>query len=266
MQQFVKQSSFKKHLNLILIKFKLAFKTDLEYKINIWMMLFETTVLILIYSLFYSTYNSFTKEIIPWTQTDFILLLFLLITAGQIMWSFSITKFQNYLLNGQLNKSLIRPINPYIDTINMNTRGATMIIFPILASITLIIILTNNYSNHILALINFIIGTIFYIIFFSCIYSLTFFLKTGNTIAETIRRVGYTSDEFTPKIFETTIFRNFFYLLPSSIAGYFTIEILNNRIELISKFQPIIFLIIIIFIIILYLLWHFGLKKYEGYN
>jgi len=80
------------------------------------------------------------------------------------------------------------------------------------------------------------------------------------------KQLNFTIEEYTPRLFLETKFKWIAFLLPGSIYGFFTIESLKNNYEILLYFLPYLLLSFSIMTIGIYLLWHYGLKKYEAYG
>lgn len=77
-------------------------------------------------------------------------------------------------------------------------------------------------------------------------------------------QVNQTNRSFTPKMLDNLSF--WFYLLPSSISGYIVIEILLGRVQLFYDIFAYIIALFCVLVIVLYLLWHYGLRRYEAFG
>ena len=137
---------------------------------------------------------------------------------------------------------------------------------PLSFIVLLIIILFGDYNlvNIFLAFSLLIIGTLLEIIYVNFFASTAFFIKENSWLSELSNKIIFTNEEFTPKVFEKLSL--FFYLLSTSIYGYFVIEFLNGRFSLFLHFIPYIIVFYSILAISTYFMWKVGLEKYEAFG
>lgn len=171
------------------------------------------------------------------------------------------------LLNGIMNIYLSKPVNPYFFSAIQKFRGANALTYPLLLLIILIMIFSLDYTNYFLGLIMMIFGVAYYMIFFNFFSSISFFIKEDGMITQTFSRdINFFIEDYTPKLFYKMKFYEIIYLFPSSFFGYLTIIVFKGNLLDFNLFLPIVLISFIIMGIGNYLLWHYGLKKYEVYG
>ncbi len=252
------------YFDFILTKFSLSYKENSEYKINLWSAILANISIVFVFILFFEVLSSLISNILNWTRYDFILYSILILTGSKIYFIICIRKFNRFLLNGDLNTILTKPINPLFHQFFNNLRGPILIIFPILILIILILIFLGNYSNFLLAFLSFFLGFILLSLILSIAESLAFFMKNNFFIINLVQNINQSSRSFTPKLFEN--FSILFYFLPYSLIGFFTIEILNGKVIFFLNYLIIFLELILIFFILLLIIWKIGLKKYEAFG
>jgi ABC-type uncharacterized transport system permease subunit len=111
------------------------------------------------------------------------------------------------------------------------------------------------------------LGTISYMIFTNLFMSFSFYFKKIKILYILFfKKIIYLNEKFTPKSFESSPFRNFFYLLPSAFYSYFVIEVLNGRFSVLLYYLPYFLLLNLILFLIFIFVWKQGLKRYEAYG
>lgn len=115
---------YNNYLNIFKERIKIALKENKEYKAQLYGLLFFDLVLFLVYSLFYYVYGGFVNDILNWSKFDFLMFLILIQIASKFRWAFSLTNFTTFLIKGNLNNYLTKPLNPfYILSMNAITGG-----------------------------------------------------------------------------------------------------------------------------------------------
>jgi ABC-type uncharacterized transport system permease subunit len=249
---------------IIIERIKQVMKANKEYKVNFYSILFFDIILLGTYLLFYQIYSKFVGEIIGWNSYDFILYYFALYFGSKGKWLFSLQYFTQRLLRGDLNTILTKPVNPFLFENLKIVNGPTLILMPISFLLFLIVAIKGNYSNIFLGSLILIFGTILEIIMINFLESLAFFIKNNRFLLEMFFHTIYINEEYTPKVFEKI--SNLFYLLTTSIYGYFVVEILKSKFNLFIKFIPLILIFYSIIVFLTFIIWKIGLKKYEAYS
>ncbi len=247
-------------------KFKQIIEANNQYKSNLYSVIGFDIVLLFVFILFFQIYAGLVNEILNWTKYDFIVYYFTLYFGSKGKWLFSLQFFREHLLRGDLNIYLTKPMNIFIFENLKITNAATLITLPIsfILFIVSAILGDYNYLNIFYGSILLIIGTFFEIILINFVESISFFIKDNRFLSDITFKLIYTNEKITPKIFSNL--SNIFYLLSTSIYGYFVIEILNNKFKTFLYFLPYIIIFYLSLSIGIYFLWKIGLEKYEAFG
>ncbi|MCA9459381.1 MAG: ABC-2 family transporter protein [Nanoarchaeota archaeon] len=265
-QTQIKTSQIKKHWIFFLAKIKLSFKTGKEYKANFWSMIIFDITILLSYMILFSMINQLSSDYLDWEYKDFLILFFLNLLMWKFLWLHNLRNFGVRLLRGELNISRTKPINTYFMTTSNYINSQNIISGLFLFLIILFSMFYFNYSNQFLTLILILFSFLYFVVFFNFFNSIYFFMKSGHFFTELFFRANSVVKIFSPKVFDKLSIFWIFYLLPTTINGFFVIEMLNGRIGDFLFFLPFILISFVIFIFGIYLMWHYGLKNYEGYG
>lgn len=254
-----------RYCNFIVERFKIANIENSEYKANLWSALIINIFYILIMFVFFETYINLSNSFLNWELYDFFIYTMLILLGHKSYFIFSFHKLNTYLLKGDLNQALFRPINSYIFMSFNGLRGPVLIIFFLLFVITLTMALFHNYNNFFYFLI-FFLFSFFYSSFYMNVFDLlAFFMKQNSDLLLFSKTINESNRQFIPVAFDGTRL-NFFYLLPSSLLGFFSVMILKNELEFVWTFLPYLILSGVILFILNITMWTYGLKKYEAFG
>ncbi len=264
---FNKKNIFQKYLDIFLTKCSLASKENKEYKANLWaVFLFDISVFV-VFMFFFSIYGKLIGNILDWNQYDYFIYFMSLLAIGKSLSFFILRFFARDLITGELNIYLTKPISSYFMLSLKRINGATVLTTPIVYFILLIGIIYGNYSNYFLSFILYIFGLIYYLVFYNFIKSTAFFVKNNDFLIETFNiKLNFSIEEYTPKLFEKSLFRFIAFLLPSAIYGFCLMELLKGRATDFLIYIPYIMISFFIMFFGIILLWHYGLKKYEAFG
>lgn len=184
--------------------------------------------------------------------------------GSKVKWFFSLQFLRNHLIAGDLNLYLTKPINIFLFENMRMISGVNIIFIPLSLLLFIGFVLYGNYNNILFAFLLLIIGSILEVIFINFIESTSFFMKDNRFLSNIGYKLIYTNEKFTPIAFEKLT--SLFYLLSTSIYGYFVIEILNNRFNQFFYFLPWIIRVYFILALFTYFMWKIGLKKYEAFG
>ena len=265
MENKIKPLGLQRNISFIVARLKLAFRENIEYKVNLYSAIAINIVIILVALMFFSVYIKFSGVILNWSYTDFILYSFIVLAGAKSQYIFSIRSFKLQLLKGHLNNGLIRPVNPFIFHSLFYLMGPVLIIFPFLLFMVFSMIFYYHYANLII-FIFFFTFTFFYCSFFYSFFgSFAFFIKENDFLMTTSNSVNSIVEFYTPKMFQS-VSTTFIYFMPSALFGYVSIEILKGNTLLLSRLVPFILISFFIIIISIYFMWKVGLKRYEAFN
>lgn len=264
MNKYRQRNRLIKHLEILLIKINLALKENKEYKINLWNAFIINIIYVLVMSIFYISINPLLEGIISWSNQDFLLFLLLHLFMGKFLIIFSIKGLRFFLLSGEFNVILNKPINTFFH-ISTQFSGPVFLIFVTLFIITSIAIILEYMKNVFLFLLFFVLSSVYLVIFFSFFNSFAFFIKNDSFMQEIPRKINNRLKEFTPNVFQKTSIYEYLFIFPSVFGSFILVEILKGK----TYFFSYLYIVIISFFILsfgTYLLWKYGLKKYEAFG
>jgi len=262
----------KKELEYMKAGFFITMKKISEYKANTYSALlaqifyYITQILIL-----YIISDNF-GDVIGWNFYDFIFffLLFDLVEtiAGFFIWG--IDSFRKVIQRGELNAYLNKPINRFIayNFRIFSAGGTPMLFIGLLAFIFAIIFLDIKLYNIFFGIIIATLIIIFQIFNRKFAESINFW---NFGIAMIFRRLIFEgqmlSVNYPADFFKSKIIRTAFSIVPLFFISSLLLPTLRNK-EVWSLELQLILLISLnlFFIIITFVNWHYGLKKYEAYG
>ena len=248
-------------------KIRVALKVLFEYKANLYSVFIFDFFLVFAYGFFYFIFGEFIFEILGWSNYDFILYFIAVFLSSKCKWGLSLMFFSSRLLNGKLNTLLTKPVNPYFyQTLFYDRGGSNIIYVPFLFVVFFIVSLFLNYNIYLslISMLVILLGILLEILVINFLESLAFFIKKNEFLVNLFLNVLFFNETYTPKLMASMT--NLFYLLPTSIYGFFVIELLNNRYDLFLTLLPWFILSCVVLSVLIKLLWVFGLKRYEAYG
>ena len=252
--------------NLVFMKevYSQAFKQIKEYPINFFSVVYFDISLTGVYLFFYSIIQSLSVNFLNWTYLDFILLYVTIQMVNKATYFFILRGLNKQLLSGELNVWKCKPISPFI---GMSSRAKDGAIFTTLLFIPFFIVLYiyGSYQNLLLGILLLLFGLVYYTIYSDFFESIAFFIKQNNFIIRISKDVAYLNDRFTPKVFEGSRL-NFLFYLPTALFGFYFIEVVNNRFDYLIQHISGILISFLLFVIGTYIMWYYGLKKYEAFG
>lgn len=265
--KFRKRNFFEKYSEVFFTKCKLALKENKEYKAQFWSVVLFDLILVCVILIFYTIYGNLINSILNWNLIDFFLLFCFQLLAGKFFWMHNLRFFSQRLLQGELNLYLVRPINSFFISSIKFISGSNILTGIVLFVITIGTIFTNSYENILLSILIWFLGSIYYLIFVDFLYSFGFFIKESNFLVDLFNyELNFAIESYTPKMFENSLFKYIAFLLPSAIYGFFAVEALKGRFDLLMYFLPYILISFFIMLFGVILMWHYGLKKYEAFG
>lgn len=266
MENNVKPFGIRRHLDYFFTKIFLSIQKMKEYKADFYSMMFFDIILLISYIIAYTVIGNLISPFLNWKIGDFFLLFCFSLLAWKILWIHNLRGFSSRLLKGELNIAMVKPINVYFNIATEQINFQNIISgFGLFLLAVIYIIYDQSYENFLLAFFIFIFGSVYLVVIFNFIQSFSFFIKRNEFIYNIVFDTEGLINKYTPKTFEGTSISYLFYLFPASI-GFFLIEALNGRIKQFLFYFP--YLLFSFFVLILgtYILWHYGLKKYEAFG
>lgn len=241
-----------------------AFKQLKEYPVNFWSLLYFDIIISVVYLFFYVIMQDITFIFLNWTYFDFIVFYLSISLITKATYFFQIRAFNLKLLGGDLNVWRTKPINTFLATSLQNKDSGIYTTF-IFVPIILFFILWGDFQNYLLAFFILLFSLLYYIVFLDFFESIAFIIKENNFLIRMSKDIHYLNEKYTPKVFENS-FLFFLYFLPTALFGYFFIEVLNGRTGDFFNYFIGILTTFLFFILGLYLLWKYGLKRYEAFG
>lgn len=263
-EEFVNRDSFSKHIDIFITKVQIALKENTEYKINLWSAIITNIIYFSVIMIFYTAISPLLEEILGWTIIDFSLYLSMGLLLGKFQGIFTLKFLQRVLLKGDFNSILCKPVNSFF-YFSTQFRGMILVTLSIFIMINFILILL-YYNLSFLFLFYFLFSIVYTSLFFSLFMSTAFFMKENSLFLNIPRQLNNRIKEFTPKAFENYSFANLIYILPTASTSFILVEFLRENLEYLDIILKIVFPSFIVIVFGTYIMWHFGLKKYEAYG
>lgn len=252
-----------RELDFIFTKFRLGLLENREYKINLIMVfLFDTMVIsamVVLYLLVESVIN-----ISGWSVFDFLTLTLTMLLNAKIIFGTTFRFFNQFLLSGNFNLWLTKPVSPFSFMITKNMNGANLASF-LFFLFPLVFIISLFQENILFGWLIFIIGNIFHLLLSWCIELTSFFIKENSFIREPINRTNWFLEDYIPTIYQKAFFFNFIALAPSVVYGFLTISVMKGDFTYLYLIKPTLNGIPILAILCI-ILYKNGLKKYEAFS
>jgi hypothetical protein len=254
-----------RHLSFLYESFLISIQSAKEYKVNMYSMIGFDVILILSRLLAFSVILSIVAEIIQWNILDYFMWYVLVLIYWKFYWMHNLRDFNRILLKGDLNTAFTKPINPYVFICSGRMSFNNFVSGIILAFTIFGVGMYQGYSNYVFAFLIMLFGIVSFLITRNLFESIAFFSKNQNVLQTVYDEFDSITLRFTPKLFQETFFKNIVYLF-TGVTGYFFVEILKGHFEELLFFLPYILGVFIFSCFGLYLLWHYGLKKYEAFG
>lgn len=260
---------FRRNLSFIGTNTILLFKSLKEYKIDLYFSLWSNFIYFITYYFFYIVLFDFLK-ILDWNNFDFALFFIAMWIGSLNTLNFSFRNFKQTLISGGLNINLTRPTNVFVTTSFDTTSGRNLFTVILNSILFFICALFFGYSLKSTLISYFIltVGTFSFILITDAVMLLSFYIKEIQSFyTKFVKDVIYLNEKFTPLMFEgNNILRNIFFILPSAFYGFFTIEVLKGRFDLMLQYLPNFLILNFFLIIFIYFIWNKGLKSYEAFG
>lgn len=264
-------NNFKRNWEYLKVNLFILKKQVFEYKVNFWID-FSSQILFLSLGIFFLyLWQINFGDVIGWTFLDFILFFTSIDTiwclAGIFFWKGNLF---NAITRGELNNSLIRPLNPFFaeNFGKLELTGLTMT----LMNIPILVLIFSQMEIEIINYFKFIFSslalTIFYITFHYFIHSIEFYFKRSSSL---LRKVSFeihnTLSSYPFQFFQKFNFKYLLMFIPTLYVGSLLIpivkgtEIWNLELQLL-----ILFSLNLLFSVGTWINWKFGLRKYEAFG
>lgn len=248
-------------------KIVLSFKNLTEYKTNFYSAIFSETIYLL--SLIFTILVLKNFNVLEWSTQDYIIyfLSASLIEAfsGILFWSPSL---KYHINEGRLNQLMTKPLNPFLQKL------FTFINIP--AIITFIL----DFCSFVLVIVYFRVSlkSLLLICVLSFLISIALILLVS--IFDAINFFSFGLSLFIDRsyyrlvnafnIYPISVLRNMKYsfvlvIMNSFFSAFYIVPLANNLSINYSIYLILLFAILVLYAIV-NIMWHYGLKRYEGYN
>lgn len=265
--------SIKQYFNYFIENFIIAHKRLVEFKVNLFNVLFVHIMQIFGFLIFGFVLISNFGDIIGWKIEDYMVFI-TISTIGYYFFAHNFIAFKylhKKIVNGELNMFLFRPLNPLLQYILKTDFSVNVFI---LNSILYLSILEFYFDYEILKIIIIIpllifIGIVNLIVYF-LLESVSFFsLELGRTLRLFIE--GTIDRKFLffypANFFENSIYLMIVSIFPFAMYSLLIMPLLQGKENLYLETQITILLVILIFgTMALHFMWKKGLEKYEAYG
>lgn len=263
--------NFAHYLSYFRANFKISLIDRFEYKINLYSALFMAIFYYIAILTFGSIIINIIGNEINWTYIDFLLLTcistIIHFTSGMFLYGKELKK---KILCGYFNKLLCKPGNPFLNHI-LDFSPNYIILIPLL----LIIFVPFFYTYSSITLYSLVISLPIFLILIllavsihQLIISISFyFLNLGDDLANFYDANFSVAYQYPGQIFENSNIKLVLVLFYGYFISIILVPLIQNKVvrNLWINIGTILFITILCISLTL-LNWHFGLKRYEGYN
>jgi len=274
MDKMYNKNGFVRNLNYIKTHFFMLFKIIAEYKINMYMAIINNSTAILSQGLLLTILYAKFNDLIGWQFHEYVF--FILIYSFMMRFSGTFwfgTRLEQQINNGILNNYITKPINIFTQYI-LSTIPIQAFLVSFFYLFGLIIYIYYYFKilsiYRLLLLIPFLIFAMVFTISISRFFdSLAFFIRKNNFLFKTYNSMRSFYRNYPVIMFDNYI-KTIGYFFGIVYFGAYATQFMFFKIHYYEFYilHLIILLLSFIFIILTFLLWHYGLKKYEsfGYN
>lgn len=244
--------------------FKQSIKETAEYKMTFFLIIFFglafTTIEILSTIIFFDS----TDLIMGWNIWEFFLLIIsysLIQYIYQFLFTASHETLSDKIIDGNLDYSLIRPVNSYLFSIFYRIDVPSLVNVLVVLFFGVLIFIKLNFSILMLLfyILFIILGVWFYFVICQIAVSLTFWFERADVILgvpEYLIDASNRPRSVYPKIIQILLT----YILPTLTATNSPVEVIRGSLDWISLLYYLIF--VVLATVLSLLLWNKGIKKY----
>lgn len=260
----------RKHL-LVFIRFiEISWKTSLEYLDDLIIMILDFAVVIVLSIVFWTSIFSNISNIADWTLAE--LTVIPIFSSAVFSLSESVAgswQLPEKIVNGSLDKYMCKPINALFASV-MEGMQFDEIIKGIVTFVLFIVYYFLRYQvtfsviGFLSAFGGIIAGTVILILFRVSISLLTFWLGNTRSIGDIIHLENLGLEKYPLQIYSHPLQLFFSTVLPVGVIGCIPAMLMFGK--FFSRGSILVFemILIAIYSTICYLLWHFGIRKYES--
>jgi len=272
MDKYISRSKLKKNFDYLKVNFYLMFKNTVEYKANFYTNLFQSFIFAGINIFSFSILGSVFAKDLGWEIADYLIFTLLSFIIFSISGFFSWGKNLKYsLLKGDLNIYLTKPISVFIGHIFSNLSGVAFIsfFFRFLVLISIFIYFNIMPQNILLVLFLILFLNLLNLVIYQFLESLEFILKgLSDVFGKVYFSLFDTASTYPSPIFRDNSIKFLLMVFPSFFSGSLLVPMLRGYDFLIDPILQIeiIFGLITFFGLLIWINWHYGLKKYEAFG
>lgn len=261
---------FLHYWNYFKVNYIISLKSLFEYKSNLYASLF----IVLFWDLAIIGFGFFFEDflsIINFSLADYFLYLFLIYSISNLTWLFLDEKeLELFLLRGDFTKFLYIPGNRFLNYFNYIEFNSGVISIGNIVIFLPLILYYGNYSFQycLLIILVYFLSLLLNIFTLQIINAINFYYyKASQSLFSTFFAVDEINMSYTPLFFEKSKFGLVVVLFQTFFIAKLVLPLFKG--EIIDHFW---FYILILFgitstlIIGTLILWHYGLRRYEGYN
>lgn len=267
----IKPFGWRRNIDYIKVNFFIMWKSLIEYKIHFYSMFFDQIFYVVFYFIFLFVLSTNFGEVIGWNLFDFVLLMILidLIRVGQGIFLWEANIFDS-ITSGSFNHYLVRPISCQFKYFFSRINASA--IFYFISDLFLLIFAIIYFNETINLVLLFIISVLMIILegTFSIFYNSFGFIYIGferNVLNPFIVPVYRMLNQYPAQFFQKSRILSIFFIFPIFYISSLLIP-LSRGINVSNLYLQllIITILIIIFISVSIINWHYGLKKYKAFG
>jgi len=252
--------------------FFMRMKVLREYKSNLYSGLLASTGFSLVLLLFFSTFSNQFSIILNWTYKDYLFAIiisqFTALLFGSLAYGLSLSR---ELLDGNLNVYLTKPISVFLQQLNNTFLEEVIIISPIyffLLIIYLIFIYPEfSFVRLFISMIFICFAGILFITTMRMFDSFAFFIKHFD-LGHLYMQSFYETFDIYPAIMFKNTLKLISFFFANAYYGARVTEYFMGRTDFdtLLMYLAFILVLIIVCIVVIFMNWKIGLKKYEAFG
>lgn len=273
MNDTIKPFGIRRNWDYVKEALKIKVKSLIEYKVNVFSGFLMSIIYSLLFVLFFVVIGTKFNDLLGWTFNEYFFYIIIIGFNATFFGTFWFSQNLRYvLLTGHINLFLTKPINyflqHFLDSSTLIFGSSSLIYLCALVYYILTVGIQITLYEFLCVFILMFLTGIFFVLVHRFFDALRFFYKAEDNVFMTTYRMFYANfDRFPATIFEGKIgFLTYF--CANAYYGAYLTEFVFGQIGYSEVYTMFIYLIGLIFVFgtFIYLLWHFGLKNYEGYD
>lgn len=250
----------------------IKFKALNEYKINLYFAFLHNLAWISIQIIFLTIiYNDF-NDFLGWTFKEYVFFVLFLNSIYRFFGAFFFdVRLNVQLLQGEINSKLLRPINVFLQyLISVIQIQATVVSFVYMTLFFIYILFfwsELDLFRLLLAIPFGILGGFFNFVVIRSFDSLAFFMKNNNFFIDVYKKSSNIFIYYPANMFKNNL-NGLVFLIANVYYGTYATLFVFGKITYLEFYKLHIYLLLLnLFgVICIYLLWKYGLKRYEAFG